>query len=466
MGDGEQRGTKRKRYEPPEEHHDCKEVRKAAKKAKVFETQKLVKKLKDLRRKDDNDQAITEHESQLTAIKDIDHDDIGNTALKTKLLKDHMLSENEHIQMAISEELASNLLTPAPPGSAMAKIQSRLLSSKVLASEIGSVIEALRNLLQPKPQVDDTVMEESIEDSAPPRSKKTKAAIKADTVDMDIDIEPLAIDDNEEFEADPDIDDAEPVDESGWESGTIGDDEHEADDGWESGLLDEDPTGSADEEDETGFGDSDSDAEMISLKPPSKLVKAAPKPSKITVSASATQSTFLPSLAVGFVRGTDDSDFSDSEMKMADGDIKKNRRGQRARRAIWEKKYGRNANHKKKEAEEQSAPGRGNGKHDAYGPLGSTKPQRNAPKPYVGASGNARQLNNADNVVQHLQQPDAGWGQRSGPGSNNMGPMFKGSSQPPLREERPLHPSWEAKKKLKEKESGGIIPSQGKKIKF
>lgn len=29
-----------------------------------------------------------------------------------------------------------------------------------------------------------------------------------------------------------------------------------------------------------------------------------------------------------------------------------------------------------------------------------------------------------------------------------------------------LHPSWEAKRKLKEKEQIGIIPSQGKKIKF
>jgi hypothetical protein len=30
-------------------HHDLKEIRKAAKKTKAFETQKLVKKLKDLR---------------------------------------------------------------------------------------------------------------------------------------------------------------------------------------------------------------------------------------------------------------------------------------------------------------------------------------------------------------------------------------------------------------------------------
>jgi hypothetical protein len=31
---------------------------------------------------------------------------------------------------------------------------------------------------------------------------------------------------------------------------------------------------------------------------------------------------------------------------------------------------------------------------------------------------------------------------------------------------KPLHPSWEAKRRLKEKEGGGIVPSQGTKIKF
>jgi hypothetical protein len=40
------------------------------------------------------------------------------------------------------------------------------------------------------------------------------------------------------------------------------------------------------------------------------------------------------------------------------------------------------------------------------------------------------------------------------------------AQQPRHREERPLHPSWEAKKKQKEKQSAGILPPQGKKIKF
>lgn len=41
-------------------------------------------------------------------------------------------------------------------------------------------------------------------------------------------------------------------------------------------------------------------------------------------------------------------------------------------------------------------------------------------------------------------------------------------SGPPAKrnEDKPLHPSWEAKRKLKEKEKAAILPPQGKKIVF
>lgn len=35
-----------------------------------------------------------------------------------------------------------------------------------------------------------------------------------------------------------------------------------------------------------------------------------------------------------------------------------------------------------------------------------------------------------------------------------------------LPEEKPLHPSWEAKRKQKEKQSAGIVPSQGTRLRF
>ncbi|KAG7887297.1 hypothetical protein KL936_004457 [Ogataea polymorpha] len=61
----------------------------------------------------------------------------------------------------------------------------------------------------------------------------------------------------------------------------------------------------------------------------------------------------LPVLAGGYYSGGEDED----ELEQAEKDMKqlakerKNRRGQRARQKIWEKKYGKNANHIKKERE-------------------------------------------------------------------------------------------------------------------
>jgi hypothetical protein len=45
-----------------------------------------------------------------------------------------------------------------------------------------------------------------------------------------------------------------------------------------------------------------------------------------------TESVFLPTLSNGFIPGGSDTDWSDEEAKVADG-VRKNRRGQRARRA-------------------------------------------------------------------------------------------------------------------------------------
>ena len=83
-------------------------------------------------------------------------------------------------------------------------------------------------------------------------------------------------------------------------------------------------------------------------------------------------------------------------------------------------------------------------------------------------SGSGRQAN-SEGPPQH--QPDAGWGKRNNAGVSSSATI--GAILPRTvahrshhREERPLHPSWEAKKKQKEKQSAGILPPQGQKIKF
>lgn len=68
------------------------------------------------------------------------------------------------------------------------------------------------------------------------------------------------------------------------------------------------------------------------------------------------------------------------------------------------------------------------------------------------------------------KQTDSGYQGRITAKSGVAGGSGSVHGQPPLkklrREERSLHPSWEAKKRMKEKESAAIIPPAGKKIVF
>lgn len=82
-----------------------------------------------------------------------------------------------------------------------------------------------------------------------------------------------------------------------------------------------------------GAADSSSDSDSVAARPGGPA------------SAPFTSSAFLPSLAAGFTAGDSDaSDHDDITFEATDG-LRKNRRGQRARRAIAERKYGKRAKH-------------------------------------------------------------------------------------------------------------------------
>jgi hypothetical protein len=149
------------------------------------------------------------------------------------------------------------------------------------------------------------------------------------------------------------------------------------------------------------------------------------------------KSTFLPSLADGAYWSGSDSAPSDIEDHVAP---RKNRRGQRARQAIAEKKHGKAAKH-------LSAESKKNGRDDGW------------------------------DLKRGATSRDDGW--RKGKGSTWKGTDangISGSNAVPVtivpRKERkrakddegPLHPSWEAKKNAKTKNS--IVPFKGKRITF
>ena len=149
------------------------------------------------------------------------------------------------------------------------------------------------------------------------------------------------------------------------------------------------------------------------------------------------KSAFLPTLtAGGYWSGSD----SEDDIEDVDDDIapRKNRRGQRARQQIWERKYGSKANHLRKMQEGRKTKYGQDFRRRATGGLFYNKSERKplkdtAPKAY-GSGGNSKNNRGGDYEVRETQ----------------------------IRE-GPLHPSWEAARKSKQQM---IVPSEGKKIVF
>ncbi|KAJ2919199.1 hypothetical protein MD484_g1230, partial [Candolleomyces efflorescens] len=365
----------------------------------------------------DSSNAVADHEAQLNSIKTIDHNILGNSAFKSKLLKDKLLRENELVQDSLTKEIQSNILEAPAAGTPLAKVQSRLLSSKIIASQISTSLGALKAIIDP---------------DAPP-AKRSKSSEPSASLPKT-----LAADQDDRLSASDSARASNDDDDLGWESGTVDGDDEDAEEapedeaGWESGSID-----GSDEEAATGSDDDDVDSSEegeTDVKAKTQKAKANTKPATATSGLSSSrgkmESTFLPSLGTGFIPGSDDSDV---EREGTIAEPRKNRRGQRARRAIWEKKYGRNANHKKQETAENVE----KAKMEAWSRV-KKRPTDGGPQRKI---------------------------VRGGEGFKAPEPSAF-SKKDNKDKDKPLHPSWEAKRKLKEKQNDAIVPSQGKKIKF
>ena len=146
------------------------------------------------------------------------------------------------------------------------------------------------------------------------------------------------------------------------------------------------------------------------------------------------EDAFLPSLHTGFIPGDDwsdaEADYADTGGKGPAKSQRKNRRGQRERRAIWEKKYGRHANHLKlREKEPRKAR-----EHRV--------PDRPTKRPKTMQAPPPRQP--------RTQDPHP-------PSSSRVQPA-------PPTSNAPLHPSWIAKQRAKEAQHAA--KPQGTKVVF
>lgn len=232
-------------------------------------------------------------------------------------------------------------------------------------------------------------------------------------------------------------------------------------------------------------------------------------------SSSSSSSQYLPSLSHGFVTHslrTRDDDFSGGESdedfeeavednlprgkgtKASAGQQKKNRMGQRARKALWEKKYGKNANHVKlREKEKRKKEGGSEGREGGYKPLRRGRNGQVLPdfvEPERKDSGWKRfPVAAADESVKPSPKAPAPAGRdvKAGPPPRSQDRSQRAppyARPPPQQQQRfappaaaksndaEMHPSWVAKQKQKEKEEAiarslaGGGGAAGKKVVF
>ena len=155
--------------------------------------------------------------------------------------------------------------------------------------------------------------------------------------------------------------------------------------------------------------------------------------------------TFLPSLTLGGYISDSNSDHSlPPKTGLRAPEPRKNRRGQQARRQIWEKKYGSNARHLQRQAQSQN-------RDRDWDPRTGARP--------------------ADDRIREKRKKDQGPFRRG-----RAGPLSSGANADPVKARPskgeskgkqaagPLHPSWEAAKRAKEVTKS--VAFQGKKLIF
>ncbi|WWC68848.1 uncharacterized protein I206_102784 [Kwoniella pini CBS 10737] len=416
------------------------------KQAKSFETRRLIKKIKFLRIKPDIKAEVSDLEAQLSILHDIQLHPLAQSHLLLKLRK-HPLFKSTTLPNSITEILISNI--PSVPSTStsatptlIAKVENRLYSEKGVAETVKGVVswiigeEGAKLIQQSKKE------SKSSNNPIVKGSKKSQIKNQVDDSDAEIneDDSDIAIEGGKEMVIASDDEFAEisdedelAVDEAGWESGSI--------------------SGSGND------SENDEDEDSIPI-PPSKKVKSTPVPTPKVKSTklekmpkdgkAVTSSMFLPSLATGFTLGDEgdsdpDEDFDPNGVIGKKTIERKNRRGQRARQAIWEKKYGKGAKHVVKAKEDE----------ESYQAIKAKREADRRGKP------------------DHMRGKDRdnGWGTKSG--NLNSTPSFNISSNSsrnvpsiqsnpqPKDDKKNLHPSWEAARLRKQKM--GAVPSDAPK---
>ncbi|OAV92556.1 hypothetical protein PTTG_06635 [Puccinia triticina 1-1 BBBD Race 1] len=349
------------------------DVTRAAKKAKAFEIQHMVRKLrlakegKPLSKKPSTAVDPKDLEADLNSFKSINVENLSKKILYTRLKR-----QSSELMTHSTFQDFQDLSGPIQ----FERIENKISSQKSLSEVIKqTVTKLLLAHLRPDPV-------EKIDSKAKECTSKAKNSQQR-TADTRVgSSDQSGSEDEGELLGDA-LDEAVARELAGLEAGPTSEEMSESEESQLSRTDDDDEHSDShsdcSRDSQTQSGHSSSSTSFHHPAPAKKPKLAKPPASKTTTRPSS--STFLPALNVGYTLG--DSDASDLDIddqavdKMEQERGRKNRRGQQARRAIWEKKYGKSAKHlvklKQKSSTHPDKPAKAEERH-----RGKSKPSRSS----------------------------------------------------------------------------------------
>ncbi|KAG8998700.1 hypothetical protein FRB93_013479 [Tulasnella sp. JGI-2019a] len=403
-----------------------------------------------------NAQKDPKNTGRLSLLQEIDCNRLACSVLYKKILKaKDYLAKESRIAVALVEVLPEELRKKSnqPATKDAVDAEARVINNKHFQDELKMIMEHLVGLaaqplpeVKSRPQTSPEVDNEEWDGVDSGSGPSSDAAMSVGGGDDDGEMSDRVYGFNSVEEGS--------VDDDGWDSGSVdetgqvivrphmpsrGDEKHSDSD-----------SASSDDAIDLNFGISELSDSAPSLEGEDvgTSITARPTTSKGKPNKSG-ESIFLPSLSVGFMPGEYDpyDDYENADIDGPSGSAigRRNRRGQKARRAIWEKKYGSKAKHKQKEHEqwEQEAKRRAELKATRL----AERQQGRQKKPELLAS-HSMSSTNPKSVSDHK--------------SSRVG-----RAQMPVVSSKRIHPAWEAKMKMMQKQTAIITAHpQGKKIIF
>ncbi|KAI9756204.1 MAG: hypothetical protein M4579_003944 [Chaenotheca gracillima] len=411
--------------------HGKKRLNHALKTARAFERQKLSKRIRSAAEEKDGEQQ-SRLERELDTLKALELPAVAEIHLNKTLSKSKALSAASLHILDVQKSIPGQPLEEAEE-LARNNVLARLYNAKLVKSEMSSIMNGVLDLLG----ISTTKAKDSQASTDPastqhkaksdktaagglPKKSDTNEGISGSTPHAEVETGELEKAANSEISDEPNYD----------LGGSSTSSEGDVSDIKARGLskMSSSQTPKAGYDPSADLSLSDESESRSPTPPPSKSQRSKPKPT------STGDSAFLPSLMMsGYWSGSESAEDVEEEIQP-----RKNRRGQRARREIWEQKYGSKANHVQKGSRDQGWDPR-KGATDGHDRNGRQRGAWSGSGSRPSASGRPSAVTGANDVE-------------------------VGKRREAEKAEQPLHPSWIAAKKAKEQKKPTAF--QGKKVVF